>query len=253
MVELGLKAAQFITSSADPSLAFQELTANLPLLARSLAKWSPSSTSESAQKLMERLSIYHRRYQLLPQVELLAVNGIMVEAAGFSLPGLQAFAGRYASLYGATLGKEGVGFEQAETLLRSAITEETPVYDTRSPAVVWLCDLEGDKQYADEPKTLNAILRYTKSGFYGIARNLVNVVLFVEPGTGEAGRMLAGVEKRWIGEGAPMRFGLVLANGEEKDGARVFIRAFYGILEKHGRSNALQFIKQVDQKFYFHS
>lgn len=244
-VELGLKAAQFITSSEDPSTAFRLLTGHFPLLAKSLAKWTPAAGAESSQKLMERLALYHRRYQLLPQVELVAVNGILVEAAAFSLAGLRAFASRYASIYASTLGKEKVSFEEAEALLQSGLSEETPIYDFRSNAVTWLCDLESDARYADEPKALTSILRYTKTGFYPIARNLVNLVLFVEPGEGRAGQLVKVLKKKWIEEGAPIRFGLVLANGDEKDDLRVFIRSFYGVLSKHGRDNAIEFLEKV--------
>lgn len=244
VLDLGVQATKLIVDSYEPLSAFKSIVSNLPLLASSISK-SPAPS----RQFIEQIAQIQRRYHLFPQMELLAVNGIMIESAGFSLPGLQAFAARYSTIYNGV--KEFFDYEQAEKLLRSAIVKHTPTFDTRSSAVIWLNDLESDAKYATDPKQLRSILRHSNTGFYGLSRNLVNAVLFIDPSHEDTPTILKQMKKGWIDEGAPIRFGIVLANGDEKDDIAVLIRSFYAVVREHGQENALLFLDKVKRVLFF--
>lgn len=238
ILDLGLQTTELISDSKEPLSTFAAVVNNFPLLAKTISK-----RPKPDQKLLEKLVSFQRRFHLFPQVEVLAINGLLIESVGFSMHGLQSFASRYSTFY--DLVKSKLDHEKAEKVLQAAIISQTPTFDTRSEAVVMLNDLETDELYAKDPKTLKSILRHSQTGFFQLSRNLVTATLFLDPRHEKTGEILAGLKKGWIDAGAPMRFGLVLTNSEGNDYVAVFIRSFYAVHHKHGLTAAISFLEEV--------
>ncbi len=193
--------------------------------------------------MFDNIAQIQRRYQLFPQVDVVAVNGIVVEASGLSEQSLQAFGAIYARQYGMV--KDSIKQTDAFDLLRMGTFRSSPTFNVQSDAIVWLNDLEQDEQYTNHPKTLRSILRHSNTGFFELSRNLVTTVIFIDPSNEKSPEILTQLTKGWMKRDAPIRFGLVLSNGQENDSNAVLIRSFYGILNEHGAESALQFLSSV--------
>lgn len=239
LLDLGVKTTQLIVEAIEPVTAFKSITGNFPLLAKSIAK---NTKVDSA--LGDRIAQAQRRYRLFPQVDLMAINGVMIEAGAMSAHSLVDFGAKYAGL------KDLIGelsHEQAEYLIRYFMVKLPPCFDVRSKAggIIWLTDLEKDEAFAEHPKTLRSILRHSNTGFFDIRRNLVTSVIALDITAVGAAGIFKSLRESWIGKGAPIRFGLLLTNTKEKDMAAVLIRTSYGIAAEHGSIVALELIEKV--------
>lgn len=232
---MGVLATQTIIGAKRPLDAFHAVACNFPLAAPLI-----HGSAKLDRALADRFVQLQRRYHLFPQVDLIAVNGILVESGGLSLPGLRAFGERYAQLYG--LLKDRLDAGTAAKVFRSGAAKSPPTFDVRSPAVLMLNDLERDPAYAAHPKALRSILRHTNSGFYELQRNLVTAVVCVDPRHPQTGRILASLAEGWLERQAPVRLGLLLTNSEADDATAVVIRAFLGVAKEHGSRTALAFL-----------
>ena len=229
--DLGFRAATHLSESPSLLSSFLFLSQNFPLIAPKLAAVAASP------KLAERILGFRQENSLPPGAEFLTVNGRALD-----LSSLDPF-----SLYEVLL-KESLLSQDINTLPLSAYSKQEIPYleskstqraslrfDVRSPAILWLNDLQRDPMYQNYPKSLSALLSAEPfNPFRPVAKNALNLVLVMR-GLDLAPLGLFAQVAQGLIQGMPLRVGLVISTSAEPEHpdhqaemrlARAFIHVF---------------------------
>ncbi|XP_067039989.1 UDP-glucose:glycoprotein glucosyltransferase 1-like [Acropora muricata] len=251
--DLSFQAAQRVMSS-DPQGALKvlrDISQNLPMQTRSLVK---TKVKEEMRKeiLSNQKDFAHLGVEAGDSA--LMVNGLTLpvdELNPFQLLDLL----RDEALAMDRLASLGIKDDFLGKLvsLSTQPEHESFVLDARHDSIVFINDLEKDRQYWGWPSDVQEILRPTFPGMMRyIAKNIFNLVIFVDPLDTHTAQLLKIVNEL-LHNSFPMRFGVsVVANiplDEEADAtsnAAVGIaRAFHFIASDRDPRQALDWLLQV--------
>lgn len=141
----------------------------------------------------------------------------------------------------------GIDKSHVRQLLTHELNIQTINYilDFRHPAILWLNDLESDKQYQKWPTSFYDLLR---NNFFGglrtIQKNMYNLVVVIDPSQIESSHeLMKNIEAYFVHE-LPIRIGLVFVTNNEY-GAD-FYRAFRYLLKNNDNAaRALNFVNEL--------
>ena len=142
-----------------------------------------------------------------------------------------------------------------DKLLRLEITgdkssDQQLQVDIRDSAVIYVNDIENDKQYKSWPASIQDMLRPTYPGMLrNVRKNMYNLVLILDPSKRETHDMLKLSESFYVHK-APLRIGLVFINQNEtadgfNDASVAFLNAFNYISQEKSNYEGLSFITDV--------
>ncbi|XP_015749296.1 PREDICTED: UDP-glucose:glycoprotein glucosyltransferase 1-like [Acropora digitifera] len=256
--DLSFQAAQRVMSS-DPQRALKvlrDISQNLPMQTRSLVK---TKVKEEMRKeiLSNQKDFAHLGVEAGDSA--LMVNGLTLpvdELNPFQLLDLL----RDEALAMDRLASLGIKDDFLGKLvsLSTQPEHESFVLDARHDSIVFINDLEKDRQYWGWPSDVQEILRPTFPGMMRyIAKNIFNLVIFVDPLDTHTAQLLKIVNEL-LHNSFPMRFGVsVVANiplDEEADAtsnAAVGIaRAFHFIASDKDPRQALDWLLQSAKRFF---
>ncbi|KAJ7328106.1 UDP-glucose:glycoprotein glucosyltransferase 1 [Desmophyllum pertusum] len=208
--DLSFQAAQRVMSS-DPQRALKllrDISQNFPMQTRSLVK---TKVKEEMRKEIQLNQKHFAQFGLDAGDSALMINGLLLQVEDLNpfqlldlLRGEALAIDRLASLgiKGEALGKLVSLSTQPE--------HESFVLDARHDSIVFINDLEKDRQYWGWPSDLQDILRPTFPGMMRyIAKNIFNLVFFVDP-LDIKGIELLKVANELLQNSFPVRIGLSL-------------------------------------------
>lgn len=249
--ELSLQAAERITSAA-PQEALKVLISvaqNFPLQARSLVRIPVRS--ELKREVKENQDAFASALNLQPADAALFLNGMFFDMEAVDVLTLLEAVRQETRLLE---GLHRLGLSQAQTSALLALDFGSSgnsefALDIRDSAVVWVNDLENDKQYRRWSDSLMELLRPTFPGMLrSIRRNLYHLVVIGDPADRQL-RPLLKLAESFLVHLAPLRIGLVMsvnpsASGTEDAGVAM-LNAFNYITEQKDAFNALGFLTDV--------
>lgn len=180
--DLSFQAAQRVLSS-DPKSALKvlrDLSQNVPRLARSLVK------TRVKKEMRDEVLANQRTFGKIgiePGDSALFINGRLVDIDDMNPFEILDLLREETS----TLDKLSTLGLSAETLtkltsLSVSDDHDAHILDTRDDSVVFLNDLENDREYSGWPSHIQELLRPTFPGMLRyVAKNIFNVVFFVDP------------------------------------------------------------------------
>ncbi|KAL9964464.1 hypothetical protein ACROYT_G028110 [Oculina patagonica] len=208
--DLSFQAAQRVMSS-DPQRALKvlrDISQNLPMQTRSLVK---TKVKEEMRKEIQLNQKHFAQFGLDPGDGALMINGLMFQVDDlnpFQLLDLL----RDEALAIDRLSSLGIKGEALGKLvsLSSQPEHESFVLDARHDSIVFINDLEKDRQYWGWPSELQDILRPTFPGMMRyIAKNIFNLVFFVNPVDFKSVELL-NIANELLQNSFPVRIGLSL-------------------------------------------
>nr|CAD7409331.1 unnamed protein product [Timema cristinae] len=253
--ELSLQAAERIMSAPrEEALKLMTTIAqNFPLQAKSLVRTPVSEALKKEVKLNQ--DMFSSSLNLQPTDTALFINGMffdldvvdMISLLDVVRQELRVLEGLY---------KIGISESRMSSILAldfsggSSSNQEYAI-DIRDSAVMWVNDIEHDKQYRRWSDSLMELLRPTFPGMLrSIRRNLYHLVIIADPAKLEARPLLKLAESFYV-HTAPLRLGLVFAvNPDEtvsglEDPGVAMLNAFNYASEQKDAYSGLAFITDV--------
>ncbi|BES97993.1 udp-glucose glycoprotein [Nesidiocoris tenuis] len=249
--ELSLQAAQRIMSAPKDEVlhVLSYIAQNFPTQARSLVKTvvSPELKSE----MMQNQDKFSRTLHVQPSDTSLFVNGMFFDLETHDIfTILEYIRDELRMMEG--LNDIGVSDKNASNALLALDMSNTGVdfgLDIRDSAVMWVNDIELDKQYNRWASSLMDLLRPTFPGMIrSVRKNLYNLVVCGDPSKREVIPLIRLMQSFLI-HNAPLRLGLVFAVDGKKtgldDSGVALLNAYNYVLENVDSAEALNFITDV--------
>nr|CAD7441965.1 unnamed protein product [Timema bartmani] len=253
--ELSLQAAERIMSAPrEEALKLMTTIAqNFPLQAKSLVRTPVSEALKKEVKLNQ--DMFSSSLNLQPTDTALFINGMffdldvvdMISLLDVVRQELRVLEGLY---------KIGISESRMSSILAldfsgASSSNQEYAIDIRDSAVMWVNDIEHDKQYRRWSDSLMELLRPTFPGMLrSIRRNLYHLVIIADPAKLEARPLLKLAESFYV-HTAPLRVGLVFAvNPDEmvsglEDSGVAMLNAFNYASEQKDAYSGLAFITDV--------
>ncbi|XP_075911288.1 UDP-glucose:glycoprotein glucosyltransferase 1-like [Petromyzon marinus] len=253
MQDLSFQAAARIVTApkVDALKVMKDISQNFPTKARSLTKTQVSP--ELRKEIEDNQKYFSGAVGLQPGESALFINGLNIDLDiqdPFSVLELLRVDARLLEGLHA-LGVEGEALPQL--LLRLSVHQQDGSYalDTRSPAVLWVNDVERDGLYSSWPGSVQELLRPTFPGVMRqIRKNFFSLVLVLDP-LDKATKELLKLAEMFYQNHVPVRLGLVfVVSGEQAvdatDDAGVFlVRAFNFAAGHSGNADAFGLVLAV--------
>ena len=209
--DLGVLASSRVLNSKEPLRALVEISQNFPFIAPSLTK---SKVDRALEEEVEQLQ--HSAWG--PGFSGAFINGRELPIGENDLAGLLQTIRRELHTVDA-LGFLQLPISTTRKLLQLPAPSTSLRIDAKHPAVFVLNDVAKDKRYAQWPPTVRELLRPNMWGQISFCRkNVFTMVFVVDPAT-EDGLAALGYMGSLFQQGAPIRFGVVLAPGASSAGA----------------------------------
>jgi UDP-glucose:glycoprotein glucosyltransferase len=245
--DLGFQAVQRVAASP-PDMALsviRDLTQSLPTSARSLSRVAVKKDLRSEVAENQRTL---QQYGMEPGDSVILFNGIALQsdnADAFSV--LEVLLSESRLLSGLT--DLGLSVSDAHSLVKTPVHSQTQSFavDMRSDSVVFINDLESDRQYSGWPKSLKQFLQPMFPGsLRQVARNAFNLVFCFDPASLE-GEELAEYITLFLENLVPVRLGVVLVSAADtgEEVGMVLTRGFYYIAENYSGRQALKWLLKV--------
>ncbi|XP_076324138.1 UDP-glucose-glycoprotein glucosyltransferase isoform X3 [Tachypleus tridentatus] len=210
--ELSLQAAQKIISSpVEESLkVMQDIAQNFPTQARSLVHISVKP--EIKKEIDKNQQMFMQHHNLAPSDVALFINGMYFDMEitdVFSL--VQVLKQETKLLEG--LHNIGIPEVAVSKLLKLDMTEDKVDYavDIRDSAVMYVNDIESDKQYRNWPSSIHDLLRPSYPGMLrNVRKNIYHLVIVADPSQSDVRDIYRLAESFYVHK-APVRIGLVFA------------------------------------------
>ncbi|PSN48119.1 UDP-glucose:glycoprotein glucosyltransferase [Blattella germanica] len=255
--ELSLQAAERIMSSPKEEAlkVLTNIAQNFPLQARSLVRTIVKD--ELKQEIKRNQELFASSLNLQPTDTALFVNGMFFDLDVVDVISLLEVVRQELRVMEG-LHKIGISDSYMSSLLAldfssGSSSSSTPEYaiDIRDSAVMWVNDIEHDKQYRRWSESLMELLRPTFPGMLrSVRRNLYNLVILANPARKEAKPLLKLAESFYV-HTAPLRIGLVFAvnpdqsvSGQEDAGVAL-LNAFNYVSDVKDAYHGLSFITDV--------
>jgi UDP-glucose:glycoprotein glucosyltransferase len=254
--ELSLQAAERIMSSPKEEAlkVLTNIAQNFPLQARSLVRTVVKD--ELKQEIKRNQELFSSSLNLQPTDTALFVNGMFFDLDVVDVISLLEVVRQELRVMEG-LHKIGISDSLMSSLLAldfsgsgSSSNSEYAI-DIRDSAVMWVNDIEHDKQYRRWSDSLMELLRPTFPGMLrSIRRNLYNLVILANPAKKEARPLLKLAESFYV-HAAPLRMGLVFAVNPDQsvtgnmDAGVALLNAFNYVSEVKDAYSGLAFITDV--------
>ena len=206
--DLGVLASSRVLNSKEPLRALVEISQNFPFIAPSLTK---GKVDKQLEEEVEQLQ--HSAWG--PGFSGAFINGRELPIGENDLAGLLQTIRRELHTVDA-LGFLQLPISTTRKLLQLPAPSTSLRIDAKHPAVFVLNDVAKDKRYAQWPPTVRELLRPNMWGQISFCRkNVFTMVFVVDPAT-EDGLAALGYMGSLFQQGAPIRFGVVLAPGASR-------------------------------------
>ncbi|XP_069668834.1 UDP-glucose:glycoprotein glucosyltransferase isoform X2 [Periplaneta americana] len=255
--ELSLQAAERIMSSPKEEAlkVLTNIAQNFPLQARSLVRTVVKD--ELKQEIKRNQEMFSSSLNLQPTDTALFVNGMFFDLDVVDVISLLEVVRQELRVMEG-LHKIGISDSHMSSLLAldfssGSGSSSSPEYaiDIRDSAVMWVNDIEHDKQYRRWSDSLMELLRPTFPGMLrSVRRNLYNLVILANPAKKEARPLLKLAESFYV-HTAPLRIGLVFAVNSDQsvsgkmDAGVAMLNAFNYVSDVKDAYHGLAFITDV--------
>lgn len=248
--ELGLQAAERVASiQGEEALTILQFTAqNFPTQAKTLIHTKVSDEFKAEMK--NNIDVFARNLNLQPPDAALFVNGLYFDAESLDVETLLDTL-KKESLILDGLSRIGLKGSASGPLLALDFASQAKEFaiDIRDSAVIWVNDLEVDKEYRRWGASVMDMLRPTFPGMMrSVRKNFFNLVLIFDPIKPET-RDLLRMSESFVVNMAPIRFGVVfdthLGVGKLDEVYRTINSAFNFMHQKKGPREALSFLLDI--------
>lgn len=248
--ELGLQAAERIASiQGEESLSILQFTAqNFPTQAKTLVH--TPITEDFKAEMKHNIEVFARNLNLQPPDSALFLNGMYFDAESLDVETLLEQLKKESSILDG-LSKIGLRGSSATPILALDFATQSKEFaiDIRDSCVVWINDLENDKEYKRWGSSVMDLLRPTFPGMMrSVRKNFFNLVLIVDP-ISPLARDVIRMAETFVVNNAPVRLGLVfdtrLGVGKSDEIYRTINSAFNFQHQKKGTREALSFLTDI--------
>lgn len=248
--ELGLQAAERVASiQGEEALSILQFTAqNFPTQAKTLVHTTVSEDFKAEMK--NNIDVFARNLNLQPPDAALFLNGMYFDAESLDAETLlDTLKLESAVLDG--LNRIGLRGSASGPLLALDFASQSKEFaiDIRDSSVMWVNDLEVDKEYRRWGGSVMDMLRPTFPGMMrSVRKNFFNLVMVFDPVKPEA-RDLIRMAEGFVTNMAPLRFGLVFdtraGTGDLNELYRSINCAFNYMHQKKSAREALSFLLDI--------
>lgn len=248
--ELGLQAAERVAAiQGEEALSILQFTAqNFPTQAKTLIHTKVSEEFKAEMK--NNIDILSRNLNLQPPDSALFVNGLYYDAESLDAETLLDVLKKESTILDGlkNIGVQGEALTPLLGLDFSSHSKEFAI-DIRDSSIIWVNDLETDKEYRRWGSSVMDMLRPTFPGMMrSVRKNFFNLVLVFDPIKPDA-RELLKMANDFVSNMAPLRLGVVfdtrVGTGELNDLYRTINCAFNYMHQKKGSREALAFLLDV--------
>ena len=246
MQDLGVQAAARVLRSKEPLAAMVHLCQNFPFVAGGLAK-------EKVDRALEDEIDERQQTTWGPGYSGLFLNGRMLPSGENDLFGLMATLQRELRAVDA-LGGLGLPAAVVRRLVSLPPPSGSLRIEMRHPALLLLNDVSKDRRYAQWPASVKELLRPNMFGQISFCRkNILTMVFVVDPAVDDDLSVLSYMAQL-LQNGAPIRFGMVLAPGASPGNSaddeavavgKLYTKLLIFLKRKMGNSAALTFVLYV--------
>lgn len=249
--ELSHQAAERIMNSPtnEAITVLTDISQNFPMQAKSLIRTKVNNEMKKEMKLNQ--AIFSSNLNIQPTDTALFVNGLFFDLEAVDvLSLLESLRSELRVME--SLRKIGFSNKKMDKLLALDLStnmdKQEFAMDIRDSAVIWLNDIERDSTYARWSSSLTELLRPTFPGMLrNIRRNLYNLVLIVDPLSGESTPLITLAQSLYL-HSAPLRVGFVFLTNYNTsvtgltDASIAVNNAYHFFAETKGSDHALQFL-----------
>lgn len=247
--ELGLQAAQRVAAiQGEEALSILQFSAqNFPTQAKTLVH-TPISEDFKAE-MKNNIEVFSRNLNLAPPDTAMFLNGMYFDAETLDVETLLDTLKKESFILDG-LNRIGLRGTASGPLLALDFASQAKEFaiDIRDSAVVWINDLEVDKEYKRWGGSVMDMLRPTFPGMMrSVRKNFFNLVLVFDPIKPDA-RDLLRLAEGFITNMAPVRFGLVLDTRDTTNSNELYRTincAFNYMYQKKGTREALSFLMDI--------
>ncbi|XP_043524018.1 UDP-glucose:glycoprotein glucosyltransferase isoform X3 [Frieseomelitta varia] len=249
--ELSHQAAERIMNSPTNEAIniLTDISQNFPMQAKSLIRTKVNNEMKKEMKLNQ--AMFSTSLNIQPTDTALFINGLFFDLEAVDvLSLLESLRSELRVME--SLRKIGFSNKEMSTLLALDLStnmdKQEFAMDIRDSAINWINDIEQDSAYARWSSSLTELLRPTFPGMLrNIRRNLYNLVLIINPLSGESTPLLTLAQSLYL-HSAPLRVGFVFVTNYNtsitglSDASVAVNNAFHYFVETKGSEHALQFL-----------
>lgn len=248
--ELGLQAAERVASiQGEEALTILQFTSqNFPTQAKTLIHTPVSEDFKAEMK--NNIEVLARNLNLQPPDSALFVNGLYYDAETIDAESLLDVLKKESTILDG-LNNIGIQGEALTPLLGLDFSSHSKEFaiDIRDSSVIWINDLEIDKEYKRWGSSVMDMLRPTFPGMMrSVRKNFFNLVLVFDPVKPDV-RDLLTMADNFVSNMAPIRLGIVLdtrvGKGKLNELYQTINCAFNYLHQKKGAREALSFLLDV--------
>jgi UDP-glucose:glycoprotein glucosyltransferase len=248
--ELGLQAAERVAAiQGEEALSILQFTAqNFPSQARTLIHTKVSEDFKAEMK--NNIEVFARNLNLQPPDAALFINGMYYDAESLDAETLLDTLKTESSVLDG-LNRIGLRGSASGPLLALDFASQAKEFaiDVRDSSVIWVNDLEVDKEYRRWGGSVMDMLRPTFPGMMrSVRKNFFNLVLVFDPVKPDA-RDLIKMAESFVSNMAPLRLGVVFDTrsgvGDNNELYRTINCAFNYMHQKKTAREALTFLMDI--------
>lgn len=248
--ELGLQAAERVASiQGEEALSILQFTAqNFPSQARTLIHTKVSDDFKA--EIKNNIEVFTRNLNLQPPDAALFINGMYFDAESLDAETLLDTLKSESSVLDG-LNRIGLRGSASGPLLALDFASQAKEFaiDIRDTSVIWINDLEVDKEYKRWGGSVMDMLRPTFPGMMrSVRKNFFNLVMVFDPVKPEA-RDLIKMAESFVSNMAPLRLGVVFdtrsGTDKQNDLYRTINCAFNYMHQKNTAREALNFLMDI--------
>uniref|UniRef100_K9J3X2 UDP-glucose ceramide glucosyltransferase-like 1 n=1 Tax=Desmodus rotundus TaxID=9430 RepID=K9J3X2_DESRO len=247
-------AARILAAPIELALVvMKDLSQNFPTKARGITKTAVSS--ELRTEVEENQKYFKGTLGLQPGDSALFINGLHIDLDTQDIFSLFDILRNEARVMEGLhrLGIEGLSLHNVLKLNIQPSDADYAV-DIRSPAILWINNLEVDARYNSWPSSLQELLRPTFPGVIRqIRKNLHNMVFIVDPAHETTAELISTAEM-FLSNHIPLRIGLifVVTDSEDADGMKdagvAIMRAYNYVAQEVDGYHAFQTLTHIYNK-----
>lgn len=248
--ELGLQAAERVAAiQGEEALTILQFTSqNFPTQAKTLIHTPVSEDFKAEMK--NNIEVLARNLNLQPPDSALFVNGLYYDAETIDAENLLDVLKKESTILDGlnSIGIQGEALTPLLGLDFSSHSKEFAI-DIRDSSVIWINDLETDKEYKRWGSSVMDMLRPTFPGMMrSVRKNFFNLVLVFDPVKPDV-RDLLTMADNFVSNMAPIRLGVVfdtrVGKGKLNELYQTINCAFNYLHQKKGAREALSFLLDV--------
>lgn len=248
--ELGLQAAERVAAiQGEEALTILQFTAqNFPTQAKTLVHTPVSEDFKAEMK--NNIDVFTRNLNLQPPDAALFLNGMYFDAESLDVETLLDTLKKESVILDG-LNRIGLKGPASGPLLALDFASQSKEFaiDIRDSSIVWVNDLEVDKEYKRWGGSVMDMLRPTFPGMMrSVRKNFFNLVMVFDPVKPEI-RDLLRMAESFVSNMAPVRLGVVFDTragvGEQNSLYQTINSAFNYMHQKQGAREALSFLMDI--------